>query len=1048
MPPSTDSPLAPSATSATVPSAHRRLRSGLPHHGHTHTHSSRSLQSRPHSSHSVDPFSSFLTHHHTRNNSLTSPLGFTASLAMRRAAQVAKLLSNLKKSPLLNPTGVTPVSQPPASSLPPSSSPSSAPSFLPHLNALSHHPSLALLTYPASTYLAHQNTPASLVNIVVSGRVRFLRDGVLCAEVSRGGLIGIDGALMGSERYRRYRRGQRRRRQRRQKAAALSDPLSNLHPPADEAEQHAVEDEKELRLDVEEVTGKKRRRLRVPHYCTVQCVDEVECIVFPASVLLSYVESDRALLSHAFRFVTAVHHLRRSQWRDGERRLHHLWGHTHPLTHPLTHPSHTSDPDLSTPVGQVERKVLGTAGFAYFGLSPIAALGEERVRHYTHEQNVCIEHPMFALAKGEGGGPVERRRVRVTAAAARGGDRQQREEVKKVKEKEAKARKVRRVIDAIERSRRAQAPALLRATSDDFLDSDGSESDYDSEEEEEMEADPLLADERYAAAINQHRLTSPVGRRASRAVTPKFTLNRRLNTARLIQPAHTRGQGRESVVGGGGGESPGLHVQVLPPTARDRQPSWTEEEETKEAELQDRVAPMLRRRSSRSERKEEGVQPFVDRSFLRPTTPSTARTQRDTTTQLLTHWQHSNRAEETDDGRSHRRGREERRLDDEKEQLHLRSSTPGDTDEADEVVCVPPDLGVERLCLTDYSQVRDRVQSGLKGVMEAEEKARKLTGRLAVDAQGVSLLEARKKGGAVRSAVRSLTEVEVWTIEAEQRFGREEQQLRHLLAWTEDQVVREVKPSDTLVSTIPYQPQSEAVQRLHDAEPKVLEVTVEKCIPRPVVVVVEQEDEEGRVAQERPIAFSPPSTLTSPFRLLHQQHLTFPSHPSAPSSSAHAQSARPSTASPAPKRDTRSATPLSARSVPRPRTAGKSRDSALLRTGACLRQSTQSLVNAAGKHGVGWQTRLSMLQEVDIMDESSRQVEEELQPAIGRPLIAGKAALQAVRGIEGLRRAKVTLGGLGAVCEPAGVGVERPRPARPHSSASIRRYADKMAGAI
>ena len=503
------------------------------------------------SPHTSDPFASFLSHSHTRHATLSSPLGFTASLAMRRMAQVAKVLSNLKKSPLFNPPGVVPVSQPSSSSSLPLTA---TPSFLPHLTALSHHPSLALLTYPPSSYLAHQGTHASLINLVVSGRVRFLKDGVLCAEASRGALVGVDSALMGSERYRRLRRGQRRRRLKRHQAAEADYPLG-APPPADDAERHAAEDEAELRLDAEERVGRKKRRLRVAHYCSVQCVDEVECVVFPASVLLSYVESDRALLSHAFRHVTAVHWMRRTQWRDAERRLHHLW----------SHPPALGEPGYGDPAGgacaeagPAERKVLGSAGFAYFGLIAATALGEERVRRYTREQSASLEHPMFALARGEGGGPVERRRLKVGASAARGGDRQQREEVRRLKDKEERARKVRRVVDAMERSRRRQQPPpLSRATSDDFLDSDASDSDYDStDDNDDAEPDPL-ADERYAAAMShQQLLTSPRGaKKSSRTATPKFKLHRRLPVEGVGQKGVPRMQlvlGLEAERGGGG----------------------------------------------------------------------------------------------------------------------------------------------------------------------------------------------------------------------------------------------------------------------------------------------------------------------------------------------------------------------------------------------------------------------------------------------------------------------------------------------------------------
>ena len=366
----------------------------------------------------------------------------------------------------------------------------------------------------------------------------------------------------------------------------------------------------------------------------------------------------------------------------------------------------------------------------------------------------------------------------------------------------------------------------------------------------------------------------------------------------------------------------------------------------------------------------------------------------------------------------------------------------------------PPliDLGVERLQPTNYSRSRDRVQSGLMEVQEAETKAQGLTARLTVDARGVSQVQERKKGGAVRSAARSLTEAEVWTIEAQQRFGRGEQQLHRLLAWTEDQVAREDKRTDTLRVNISsnHRPATAAPVQLRAAPPRKDEESDEEVAAPQVTVVV---DEEVSLHQERPIALSPPSTLSSPFRLLYQQHLVFPSHPSASSTPSQAQSARVSTSSPTSQRGSRPATPLTSRSARRPATAAVPMRASLLhaqlRTDAVMRQSVRSLMSAATNDGVGWQVRLTALEEAEALDGEREQAEGRRQRAEAGEVDVREAVAEAMRGAERVRTAKVAMRGLGAVCEPKGMGGDRgQRPARPHSSASIRRHAQRWAHAL
>ena len=587
--PSSSSPSISLSSSSASSIDRRRPRSNLPRPTSHPPHSSSRV---PHSNHgpfntptpSDDPFASYLTYSRSQNPPelpVSSRVSFTTSLAMRRKAQVAKILSNLKKSPLLNPFHVSPISSSPH---PPSLLTPPTLTFLPQLTVLSHHPSLALLTYPPSTYLAHQGTFTSLVNVIVSGRVRLMRDGVVCAEAEKGGMIGVEGALMGSERYRRHRRSQRRRRLLEKQALEPEDLIVPSGAPrvVNEVERQSVDDEKEMKLDVEDVEGKKRR-LRFPQFCTVQCLDTVECIVFPASLLLSYIESDKAMTSHAFKWVTALHWMRRSQWREGELRLRRLWGGQCSVEQSGVGEEAEAAPLNNGPV--LERKVLGTAGFAYYSLVSASKADEERMRRLTHEQNVSIEHPMFSHPHGEGGGPIERHRLKVIKAGARGGDRQQKEEIKKVKEKEDKARKVRRIVDAMERKRRevgkGQATREKSSTATaTFLDSDESDSDYDEEEEEEEEVDPVQLDERYTAAIvGQRHLIAPhlLGKKANRGATPRGRGHRRLQTKQL---EHSPEVWRHlAIMGNVEAEdvaSSRLQVHVSPPVTAEKEGDWGE----------------------------------------------------------------------------------------------------------------------------------------------------------------------------------------------------------------------------------------------------------------------------------------------------------------------------------------------------------------------------------------------------------------------------------------------------------------------------------------
>ena len=947
----------------------------------------------------------------------------------------ARIITNLRRSPILNPPHIRPRSSPPRSLNPPPSSPISlthstpVPTFLPHLTLLACHPSLTLLTYPPSSYISHQSSSTSLIHLLISGRVRLIRDGALCVEVGRGGAVGVEEAVRGSEGYRRWRRRQRRRRQRRvREGVGVGDA-------------EAEEDERELGLDVEELRGRKRRRVRVPHYCTVQCMEAVQCVVFPASVLLAYIESDRALRLHAMRWVMAVHCMRRGQWREAERRMQRLWGGPQTLAAPPTESEEILSP--------LEGRVRGSAGFARFGLAAAAEARAEGMRQW-----IDVEHSMFAYAAGEGGGPVERRRVRVKASGARGGDRAQKVEMRRVKETLDKAHKVRGIIDAMERRRREKAQAegatKKRREGEDSMDSDCSddedEEDDDGEYEEEEDEDEgdLMQDERYAAAISQRLsvvMAGTVGRIRGRGTSPKLRL-----------------KGRHGDRTGGAARGPVSTVKPAqdPRVEQGLKPAW-EAEDAKAVELRASVRGLSAEREERALKLERErpltASPCIDRAFIRPGTPSTARLQRESTANLLGQWQQLDQRQRVQSATTQRRGREERRLEEEKAEVWA-------TGRGEMELAAEPSLGLEALQPTDYARTRDRLQCREEEAKEVEVEAARVTAKLMVNELGVQQVEDRKRGGAARSAVRTLTEVEVMAIDAEQRFGRDERQLHRLLHWTSEQSrqVRMAQPPQTAAArpatapaaaTVapparppPPLPQARPMSRrkaraTEEATPQAGSVEEEA---KTLFVRVEAADDGALpVDDDGPIALSPPSMASSPFHLLFPSHLTQPT----PANPPRAHTSRPSSA--AQPRSSTSTTPRSARpsSATPLRTALLSRQR---RTAAVLSQSLQSLVMGAGKHELAWEVRLRLLKEAEALDVEREAAQQRLSYAPLTAAVSRESIAMVLSGAERVRRVNVSMGPLSAavVCEPSGMRMERPHPARPATSKSMRKYSERM----
>ena len=211
-----------------------------------------------------------------------------------------------------------------------------------------------------------------------------------------------------------------------------------------------------------------------------------------------------------------------------------------------------------------------------------------------------------------------------------------------------------------------------------------------------------------------------------------------------------------------------------------------------------------------------------------------------------------------------------------------------------------------------------------------------------------------------------------------------------------------------------------------EVEEKALSVEVEEC------------DEAQSYGDDGPIALSPPSIASSPFHLLFPSHLTLPTS----TTPLRAQTSRSSSAALQPS--STSNTPRSAR----PSTASSLR-SALLnrqrRTAAVLGQSVQSLVMDAGKQQLAWELRLRLLEEADAVDVEREATQRRLSAA---PLTAvtRESIAEVLSGAERVRRVKVSMGALGPalVCEPSAMGMERPRTARASTSASMRKYSERL----
>ena len=903
----------------------------------------------------ADPFSSFLSHNsveatHARTKTLQSSLGFTASLAMKKMAASAKILNALKKSPLLNPAGVAPRSRPavigPEPAAPSSSSSSSSSaipdSFVPHLQALAHHPHVAVLSYPASSVITHQGSPASLVSCVISGRVRHVRDGAVCAEMGRGGMIGADSAVFSSEGYRRWRRGQWRRRQQRKLKGEAEGGWQHLHGDEEaralqeQRERNMAEDEAELGFQQEEERGRRRRRQRCVSFTSVQSIDGVECVVFPSSLLLSFLQSDRALQSHAYSQLTALHWLRRSQWRQAELRLQRLWGDGSLM------PEEAAATEATAGSAAVERKVLGSAGFVYWdALQAAANVDDARLRRLVHEQNRDLDHPFFAFSRGEGGGPVERHRVRLRVQGGRDGDRDAKREMRKEREKEEKVKKVRRIIDAMDRKRRQkereEAEARLQGGDDDpllLLDDDGDEDEYETEDEDDAGDDnPTITDARYVQAMSlMRRAPTPKGGTRSQLATPKLRMDRRLLDRRLdAATLQAKEEGRR--------------------------------EQEKQAErMEVRLLPMTPRHAQAAEQAQGGgdkrAGPQLDRSFLPVTAAGAAPSHRADAKALFAQWSKTGSTEQpaqsgrtaASSGRQQQQHHSLSEQQPEEAKAQLDEQPPVSAGHRRQT---PEEVLAAGLARVDYERTKQRLREEERHVAGVETEAVSLVDRLRVDARGAVPLKV--EAGVARSAIACKTGVKEKLDRAQERWGREQGQVQRILAWSAQAAEGKSQSGPSL---------SAVEERAEEDEGPAEEATVLHETRRSLHCVSSKASPLAVGCFSFPYPPSASSRSTSrPF--------------TAPTASRAAQPHRPTTPSP-PSTARQSSLP------PRPSTAQPASSRAGVRSALLSReargreaaaQSEQSMVDAAGNRGLGWQLRLDLMVEADAV----RQREEELQ---------------------------------------------------------------------
>ena len=998
-----------------------------------------------------DPFATYLTHHspagtgHSSKASMSGLLGFTASLAMRRVAMIAKILSSLKRCPLVNPTHITPRSRPATTVQSPRHSPSYTsltasgyPStFLPHLQLLSHHPSLTVLPYPASSILTHQSTSPSLIHFLVSGTIRVVRDGVELAHIGRGAVVGAEVSVFSTEGYRRWRRTLWKRRQR-QKRRDEAEGIEKRRPHTAEEKREAErdrelnEDEKELAFADELKRGKKRRKLRVAQYCTVQCLTPCECVVFPASVLRDYLESDSGLRRHSYKWLMEGHWVRRRQWRDGDKRLHRVWGpgglHVDAEDRTADNARDTADlaaltgnDDIEVEAGALDRAVLGSSGFLYHNVVQPADDGdEERKSHATHAQNAYLHHPMYTR-NGDG---VNEKRLKVSGRDERGGEKQQKAEMRKVKEKEDKAKKVRKIIGAMERNRRqSKQPHASGEEEEEEEEEEEDEDDYEEDEDEEAaDVDPALLDMRYAAAIAaaiaQNGRGTSRDRKGSKLSTPKFKLSRRLKDDE-VRAVDDKLLGRAAIKGiihaSHRREATKVDVPLLdstPQSAARRIVARVEGESDDEWEKRvDKEAQEVRARWKRVDEEKEQQRrnsPYVDTSFVRPATAATA----------------TETAQQRDEKRS--------------AEGPLRTLASGVYNSKKHVIS------------ESAARARER---------EAEEAAHRAIGQLRTDrAQTIYKPAVATTAARTVSSAGTMGLTARMLAEAEQRWEKPDRELRQLVEWDispqllgrqdeEEKVqesmerVRDGDQSDWLSDE-----EDDAVGRLGSRAGELDDLVIE----------AEPEVSDG---VERPILLSPQSTVTTPFATLPPKPLFFPLPPSSvrEQSAAHSHSARPATApsklatqprftfGPQPQQQRCATARLGTAghtASPRVRQVVTARER---RATAAVAASISTVMRHVDNKALPWETRLALLTEANGMQaaEAERRREaRDLKSDRDRITVAMKATVRTSR-----VSVPFAISGGGVRVKERSIG-ERPLSRAGEARGALGRYARNLSQAL
>jgi hypothetical protein len=368
-----------------------------------------------------------------------------------------------------------------------------------------------------------------------------------------------------------------------------------------------------------------------------------------------------------------------------------------------------------------------------------------------------------------------------------------------------------------------------------------------------------------------------------------------------------------------------------------------------------------------------------------------------------------------DGGAVERRGKEERRLEEEKTQVH---SLEKEEAESESIPEVP--MGVEGLRPIDYS-TNARARAHCDVDVRGEAALRLTTARLIRDERGGPRTQKWRREAAQGGEVaRGFTEVEPLTIEAEEeRIAREERRLDQLLPWNDEREALEERRAQPLSGTA----DSTGVLRGSEAGS------------------VEKREAEGLrlLPADGPATLPGATASSSPFQAPDERrllHLELPSRGSL-ATTARAHTARQSSAEPS--RGKLRSSPC-ATSPPHSARAATSTNSHGRTAGPDVQRSVQSLLEAAGRKGLGWDLRLRLLEEAEHLDGKG-------ETEGGRLQGASQAAKppEAVLDVQRVQCAVVTLGSLSA--GTSGPAVERPRSVRLPSSSSMRKYAERMGSA-